>query len=287
MKKSLDKTKELIELQKKINPVYENLLNFYEKIIMEQVAVGSSLTIKHPSVNQDLKKLQIKEGFPLLEKKDFILDIPSSVLLFESLCNRVRNENEKMKKTIQAIEEAKSINALNLKDLLKRFYDGSFVETVAGEFNIDAVILKFLILASIQPSLAANVENIGSQIDLKNWQRGYCPVCASLPKISLLKDEGQRCCMCSLCGFEWPSERLKCPFCENNNHKKLHYFYAEGEEAHRIDVCDNCHQYIKTIDSRKLGYETDLHLEDIVTVHLDILATEKGYKRPVPNIWGI
>jgi FdhE protein len=286
MKKSLDKTKELIALQRQINPLYENLLNFYKKIVTEQVTVGSSLTIGNPSVNQDLKKLQMKEGFPLLEKKDFILDIPSSALLFESICNIARTENEKMKETIQSIEEAKAINALNLKDLLKRFYDDSFIETVAGKFNIDAVILKFLILSSVQPSLAANVENIKSQIDLKNWQRGYCPVCASLPKISSLKDEGQRYCMCSLCGFEWPSERLKCPFCENNNHDKLHYFYAEGEEAHRIDVCDNCHQYIKTIDSRKLGYETDLHLEDIVTVHLDILATEKGYKRPVPNIWG-
>ena len=72
-----------------------------------------------------------------------------------------------------------------------------------------------------------------------------------------------------------------------NNHEKLHYFYAEGEEAYRIDVCDNCHQYIKTVDSRKLDHETDLHLDDIVTMHLDILATEKGYKRPVQNIWGI
>jgi len=287
MKKSLDKTKELIELHRKVNPVYENLLNFYEKIVTEQKVVGSSLNIKTPSVNPDLKQLQMKEGFPLLEKQDFILDIPSSILLFESICNIARNENKKLRENIQAIEEAKAINALNLKDLLKRFYDDSFIETVAGEFNIDAVILKFLIFESVQPSLAANVANIGNNIDLKNWLKGYCPVCGSLPQISLLKDEGLRFCLCSFCGFEWPSERLKCPFCENTDHNKLHYFYAEGNESYRVDLCDNCHQYIKTVDARKLDYAPDLAIEDIVTIHLDILASEKGYKRPVPGLWGM
>jgi FdhE protein len=287
MNRSLDKTKELIELHRGKNPVYEKLLNFYEKIVTEQKVIGSSLAIKDPSVNPDLKQLQIKEGFPLLEKRDFIVDIPSSISLFESICNIARNENEKMKENIQAIEEAKTINALNLKDLLKRFYDDSFIETVAGEFNIDAVILKFLIFESVQPSIAANIESIGNKIDLKNWLRGYCPVCGSPPQISLLKDEGQRFCLCSFCGFEWPSERLKCPFCENTDHNKLHYFYAEGQEARRVDLCDNCHQYIKTVDARKLDYEPDLAIEDIVTIHLDILASEKGYKRPVPGLWGM
>lgn len=287
MNKSLDKTKELIELHRKINPVYEKLLNFYGRIATEQAAVRSGLTIQPPSINSDLKQSQMKEGFPLLEKQDFIPDIPSSTRLFESICNIARNENEKMKETVQAIEEAKAINALNLKDLLKRFYDDSFIETVAGEFNIDTVILKFLIFESVQPSIAANVEKIGDQIDVKNWLRGYCPVCGSLPQISLLKDEGQRSFRCSLCGFEWPSERLKCPFCENRDHDKLHYFYAEGNESHRVDLCDSCHQYIKTVDARKLDYEPDLAIEDIVTIHLDILASEKGYKRPVPGFWGM
>jgi hypothetical protein len=26
-------------------------------------------------------------------------------------------------------------------------------------------------------------------------------------------------------------------------------------------------------------------LEDLATLHLDILASEKGYQRPVPNLW--
>lgn len=59
------------------------------------------------------------------------------------------------------------------------------------------------------------------------------------------------------------------------------------KEAYRVDLCDNCMQYIKTVDSRKLGYEPYLVLEDITTIHLDFLASEKGYKRPAPSSWGL
>ena len=64
MNKSLDKTKELIELHRKMNPVYEKLLNFYEKIVTEQKVIGSSLAIETPSVNPDLKQLQHEGRFP-------------------------------------------------------------------------------------------------------------------------------------------------------------------------------------------------------------------------------
>ena len=287
MSKSLDKIKELIAVHKKKKPAYENILSFYEKIATEQESFRSSISVTPPAVNMDIKRSQMKEGFPLLEKQDFVLDVDSSKNLFESMCNVARNENAKMRENIQALEEAVTINALNTKELLRRFYDDSFIDKVAAEFDIDAVVLKFLVTESIRPSLAANVEKLGDQIDLKNWLRGYCPVCGSLPQISFLKDEGKRSFQCSLCTFEWPSERLKCPFCETRDHKNLHYFYAEGKESHRVDLCENCHQYIKTVDLRKLGYEPDLAIEDIVTIHLDILAQDKGYRRPAPSLWGI
>jgi len=79
---------------------------------------------------------------------------------------------------------------------------------------------------------------------------------------------------------------MMCPFCENRNHKDLQYFSVEGNEVHRIDICNKCKQFIKTIDTRKLDYEPDLNLEDITTLHLDILASQKGFKRPVPTPWG-
>ena len=94
-----------------------------------------------------------------------------------------------------------------------------------------------------------------------------------------LKSEGARFLVCSACGNEWRFNRLKCPFCENANHEKLRYFYTEKEgKAYRVDVCENCKRYIKTIDTNEVD-EVIPSLEDIGTLHLDILAQKEGYTK--------
>jgi len=57
--------------------------------------------------------------------------------------------------------------------------------------------------------------------------------------------------------------------------------------VYRADLCEECKQYIKTFDTLKLSYEPILDIEDIATIHLDILASEKGFKHPVPSPWGV
>jgi FdhE protein len=54
--------------------------------------------------------------------------------------------------------------------------------------------------------------------------------------------------------------------------------------ACRIDLCDSCRHYIKTIDVRALD-APDPCLEDLATLHLDVIAGEKGYSRVVLNPW--
>jgi FdhE protein len=284
---SLEQKKKLIERMKEKNPVYTEILSLYEKVIEAQDAEKPSVNVHYAGLTNTLKSIQTQEGFPLINKNDFVLDVPVATRMFESLCRIFGNANEKMRENIQAIEEAVSIKALNLRELMKRHSDDVYVNNIADEFDIDRAVLIFLIHSSIQPSLNTNVEQLKSEVNIKNWLKGYCPICGSLPQISEVKGEGQRYFVCSFCSFQWPGERLKCPFCENTDHDKLHYFYEENKETHRVDLCDSCKQYIKTVDSRKLDYDPELVLEDITTIHLDILAAEKGYKRPVPSPFGL
>jgi len=287
MSEALEKIRKLVAMQEEKNPAYRAVLDFYKKIAEARNNLQASLNITMAGISEEMKTIQTREGFPLIGHEDFVIDIPSSVSLFESLCRIGKEATEKMNINIQALEEALAINAFNLKEALRRHSDESYLNRIAEEFDVDKPIFQFLIHMSIQPSLEANVERLKERVDLKNWLRGYCPVCGSPPLMSELKGDGQRFFQCSFCGFHWPGERLKCPFCENRDHSKLHYFYEEKKEAYRVDLCDNCMQYIKTVDSRKLGYQPDIILEDILTTHLDILASGKGYKRPVPSPWGL
>jgi FdhE protein len=72
--------------------------------------------------------------------------------------------------------------------------------------------------------------------------------------------------------------------CDNDDQDSLQYFYGEGEMACRVDLCDSCHHYIKTIDVRPVE-APDPILEDLATLHLDVVAGEKEYSRVVLNSW--
>jgi FdhE protein len=97
--------------------------------------------------------------------------------------------------------------------------------------------------------------------------------------------EGAKYLVCSSCGYEWRFSRLGCPYCGNGNHEKLRYFHTETDgKAYRVDVCEECKKYIKTIDLRELGEEIVPLVEDIATLHLDMIAEKEGYKRGIPGI---
>ncbi len=120
------------------------------------------------------------------------------------------------------------------------------------------------------------------------WRRGICPICGSQPALARLALDdlraGQRHLYCGLCRTEWAFDRLRCPFCQGDPsaetgpfHPQLRYFTLEGDEAHRVDCCDHCQRYIKTVDERVLGRHVDLEKEDLSTLYLDALAAEYGF----------
>ena len=281
----MEKIKERIRQIKKKRPGYEEILDFYQKVREEQEKLKVSLKLDPIHIKKEWKELFTREGFSLFERKDFPLDIEASVILFRSLCKIGKEANPHMAEEVKKIEEILNQKRMDLKELLILGVKEGKTEQIANELRLDKKVFSFFIQESIRPSIRAGVEKLRNEIDSETWLKGYCPICGSLPYLSLLKEEvGKRYLLCSYCGYEWRIERLFCPFCNNKEQESLQYFYAEGEETYRIDLCEKCHQYIKTIDLRKTQ-ELDPSLEDLATLHLDILASKKGYKRPVPNPW--
>ncbi|MDQ7786190.1 MAG: formate dehydrogenase accessory protein FdhE [Thermodesulfovibrionales bacterium] len=268
-------------------PAYTQLIEFYEKIYTEQERSKKGLILPPFQLQQSGREKEFREGFPLLNRMAIPIDVSSSETLFRTLCEISKEVNEKLQKDITGIEQAIKKEAFDIGDLIRQNSDAVYIETLAIKHGLDQPVLMFLMHMSILPSLSVFVDQIRDSMDTKNWLRGYCPVCGSLPRISALRGKGQRFFLCTFCSFEWQSERLKCPFCENSDHQTLHYLYTDGDEICRVELCEKCKKYIKTIDTRKLSYEPDLHLEDIATIHLDILASEKGFSRPAFSPWGI
>jgi FdhE protein len=281
----LERLNERIQQIKKKRPGYGKILNFYQSVKEAQERARGSLKIASVPLRKEWKELLSKEGFSLVQKEDFPLDIESSVRLFETLCQAGRDANPHLAAEIMKIKEAIHDKRMDLKKLLTGGSKEQRIDEKTKDLGLDKNVFLFLIQTSIMPSIEAGVEQLRRELDPETWLKGYCPLCGSLPTLSLLKEEaGKRYLLCSYCGYQWRMDRISCPFCKNKDQESLHYFFGEGEETYRIDLCDRCHQYIKTIDTRSLQ-KSDPVLEDLATLHLDLLASRKGYQRPTPNPW--
>ena len=286
MVESLDMIKERITQFQQAMPYCREILDFYALILEEQARIRPQLKITVPVVSKKLLSSRLDKGLSLLGKEGFAIDLDVAQKLFYILSEIGQRSTPKMGAEIPRITGAAERGTLVLRELLSRHYDMDHLNQAAERCGVDKGILSFLIHASVKPSLDAQMEQLKGDLKLEEWLQGQCPLCGSGPQMAQLRDEGgERYLQCSFCGCQWRWERIGCPYCNNKSFDSLHYLYSEDEEAYRVDLCDACKGYLKTVDARKLDYEPSLDLEDIVTIHLGILALEKGYRRPVATPW--
>jgi FdhE protein len=126
---------------------------------------------------------------------------------------------------------------------------------------------------------------------IRERREGACPFCGGLPWVSarrtLPESHGaQRLLHCALCGGQWDFPRIRCASCGEADPHKLPAFHDEKEAAVRIDACDTCHRYVKSIDL-SLDARPIPEVDDLVTLALDLWAAEQGYQRIEPGLAGI
>ena len=116
-----------------------------------------------------------------------------------------------------------------------------------------------------------------------------CPLCGANPIVGVLRglgDGAKKSLICMLCAHEWDFRRIYCPACGEEREPQM-AFYAAPEIAHvRVDVCDTCHTYLKSVDLTKTGLAVPI-VDELATIPLDLWAREHGYKKLQTNVLGI
>ena len=108
-----------------------------------------------------------------------------------------------------------------------------------------------------------------------------CPFCQQRPTTGVLRDAGhgtRRALVCGLCFTEWAFERIICPSCGERRFDALPVYTAEQFAGVRVDGCDSCGVYLKTIDASQDGTSVP-EVDDLATLTLDLWAREHGYRR--------
>ncbi|MCP4254647.1 MAG: formate dehydrogenase accessory protein FdhE [Candidatus Scalindua sp.] len=234
-------------------------------------------SIELPAINEEQIKRQILEGKPLLGNCG--IDLTGLPALFMDIFNvYVRYTNMKSEAAIEAIEELKPDLVGVLEEFL--FQKGITQMQALRADSIPAEILVFLVKNTLTPLVEKYSEFINPSIDLDSWESGCCPVCghpAGLAELRKTSSGRQRYLFCSLCHISWPFQRLKCPYCDNVEDKETEYLSFPDEENYRVDICNSCKSYIKTV----INNNADLSpvLLDWSSQNVDDSAIQKGYKR--------
>lgn len=118
---------------------------------------------------------------------------------------------------------------------------------------------------------------------------GTCPNCRARPVAAALRQEGdggKRSLICGLCATEWNIGRLVCAACGEESIEKLAVYTAEQFPHIRVDACDTCRYYLKTIDLTRNGNAIPV-VDEIAAIPLDLWAQQHQYVKLRANLLGI
>jgi len=116
-----------------------------------------------------------------------------------------------------------------------------------------------------------------------------CPFCGARPVAGVLRGEGdggKRSLICSLCSTEWEFRRIVCPNCGEEDKEKLPVYVASQMDHVRVEACDTCRTYIKSVDLTRNGHAVPV-VDELATVALNIWAEDQDYMKLEPNLLGM
>lgn len=158
----------------------------------------------------------------------------------------------------------------------------------SGDDLLEPRLAGFVLSAAIKPLIAPAASSIcglarAGLVALHAPEGGKpmaCPVCGGEPTLAYVGSNpfssgNGRMLWCGQCGAEWEFERVRCARCGTQNPAHLHYVSVEGDESHRLHVCDECGGHIRTrfVDAGDLS-PFSYEVEDVVTANLELVAQQ-------------
>jgi formate dehydrogenase accessory protein FdhE len=265
-------------------PYAQDVLGFYTEVLKWQRDLSNLITAA--SVNQGLT------GY-------FEHDHSLFVNSFDSLLEIVRRQGS----TALAAQAEQLDSARNdWKALLADYWNDEldpeqsfFARTCLQPY------LEQLADKQIPPADSRLIESLTTEIEefVIARPRRACPFCGRKPLLATLSNEteipdlsggsvdgGRRFLMCGDCLTSWPFQRLACVNCLEENPSKLSYNRAEAMPDIRVECCDTCRRYIKTIDLTRNNRCVPT-VDELAAIPLDLWAREQGYHKIQPNLAGI
>ena len=267
----------------RIRPEYADILAAMCRV-WEVTEVARAEVELPPGLDQH-QALKADQGLPLVSRSQLPFDRHSAPDLFRRILAAVSHPDhpelgglEELGRLVRDDDEA-------VCGLIEAFLaeNAVSIKGLADRCGLSPAVLTFLARMTLRPSLGQLRQKLADRIEALDWSEGYCPLCGGPPDLAqLVGDGGARSLHCALCGQVWDFDRLVCPLCGQSDPGGISYFVAqdetETEKGLRVDYCQKCRSYIKTIDRREMTEPWPFEVVEVGTWHLDKLAKRRGLK---------
>lgn len=221
---------------------------------------------------------EYRAGVPLLQSEAIDFDVEPAADLLISFANRL---------AASSVPCGLADECLSLWADLRR--EGSVDSDRLLEGSLSSArsqgLRRFLTWTVLEMYLRPVLREFANWRDEDVWLRPYCPACGSSPAMASLVgvDEGRvRYLWCGCCRTRWLYRRRGCPFCGEKDDSQLGSIVLEQENALRLDYCSNCGSYLKTCIQPRAP---SVLLADWSSLHLDLLALDRGLKRSAASLY--
>ena len=235
-----------------------------------------------PPLTKEMAAGKLSAGVPLLRGETLDIDWPGVKRRLQDVVGALA---QRRADAAPALAKAVRSGQLDLADLTSAVLAGrpQSVHERADSLRLDVPLTASVLSLTLFPVLVPIRAGLEPLLSAGSWTEGYCPACGSFPKLGVFRGlEQTRFLRCGLCAAEWPFPRLRCPCCGNRDHRQLGYLHVEGEEGKcRAGTCEECRQYIKMVSTLTPLSPLRLLVTDVATVHLDLLAADRGFSPPL------
>lgn len=257
-------------------PEYEGPLDMYAGV-MESQQRALEKTTCGLSLDESEMERRLQSMTPLVDLGS--IDIEGD--LYRGLCGEIcRILDQKSPSGFGRCDELGHWEGLadeNLADTVDRVLAGDELDIDESWSKSDRDIVPNILTEALVPFVRKCGSILQTILDQSLWQMGFCPICGSPPLMGKFReDDGLWLLECCLCHTLWNVRRASCPFCSEGPAGSLNFIFVEGDERYRIQYCETCKKYVKTVDERKGEGDLLLPLEDIVTMALDEVAEKEG-----------